>query len=124
MKFNWVDYLVFALSLVVTVFVGVGLAIKQKWLQQTSEDYLMASRKMNWVLVALSFWASVMTARLLVLFTSEYYYSGMPMIWVNVSLVIAAIFTAIFMIPKFYRLGFTITSAYEVGSGHALNYIR
>ncbi len=62
-KFHWADYLLFAISMIIGVIVGVVLAIKEKWLQQSSESYLMADRQMNWFLVAMSFLASIMNAR-------------------------------------------------------------
>ena len=46
--FHWVDYLLFTLSLASTLIVGIVIAIKDRWTSESSEDYLMAGRKMNW----------------------------------------------------------------------------
>ncbi|KAK2152021.1 hypothetical protein LSH36_342g07036 [Paralvinella palmiformis] len=46
-------------------------------------------------------------------FTAEFYYSGFIIIWLIGAYYVGGLFAALIMIPKFFRLGFKITSAYE-----------
>ncbi|KAK2152387.1 hypothetical protein LSH36_330g07013 [Paralvinella palmiformis] len=113
-QFHWADYVVFSLSLAIGVFVGILFAVKDKWLSQSAESYLMAERKMGWIPVGLSFWATVVSAGFFIGLTTEFYFFGTTIIWVVISRYIGASFTVLVVIPKFYRMGFSITSAYEM----------
>ncbi|KAK2152502.1 hypothetical protein LSH36_326g00003 [Paralvinella palmiformis] len=112
--FHWADYLLFTLSLASTLIVGIVIAIKDRWTSQTSEDYLMAGRKMNWFLVAQSVFASATSSTLIIGLSAEFYYMGVVFIWASIGLMLAAAFTAIFTVPKFFRMRFKVTSAYEI----------
>ena len=84
-QFHWADYVVFSLSLAIGVFVGILFAVKDKWLSQSAESYLMAERKMGWIPVGLSFWATVVSAGFFIGLTTEFYFFGTTIIWVVIS---------------------------------------
>ena len=65
-SFHWADYLVFFLSLGVSLAVGLFFCISDMRKKATNDDYLMGGRNMNPVSVGLSMVASLLNAVFLI----------------------------------------------------------
>ena len=105
---HWVDYLVLALTLAVSVSIGVFHSCKQK----STEQYLMADRKVQVLPAAASLMISYLSAITLLGDTTELYFYG-----ITFGLYIFATWAAVLLcmelfVPLFYPL--KITSVQEV----------
>ncbi|GAB1602817.1 sodium-coupled monocarboxylate transporter 2-like [Argonauta hians] len=108
--FQIVDYVVFALTLSVSVIIGLFYAIKDRKLK-TTKSYLLAEGNMSIGPVALSLVASFMSAITLLGTPAEIYnYNTMFMV-MTLAYIVAMFFAAHVYIPILYRL--QITSVYE-----------
>ena len=65
-SFHWADYLVFALSLVLSLLVGLFFCIQGKRRKSTNDDFLMGERNINPISVGLSLAASLLNAVFLI----------------------------------------------------------
>ena len=65
-QFHWADYLVFFLSLGLSLVVGLVFCISGMRQKATNDDYLMGGRSLNPVFVGLSMAASLLNAVFLI----------------------------------------------------------
>lgn len=78
---------------------------------ETQEDYLLASRSMPWIPVALSITATMISANSLIGGPGWAYTSGMGPFMVNVTVPLAVFFAVYVTVPVIYNL--KVTSVYE-----------
>jgi sodium-coupled monocarboxylate transporter 8/12 len=105
------DYVLFGITLSISLSIGLYNAIKNRHNQSTKE-VLLAGGNMGIVPVALSLFASFMSSIAIIGVPAEIYvFNTMPM-WSIFSFPIAIFLSAHVYIPIFYNL--KLTSAYEV----------
>ncbi|KAJ8318085.1 hypothetical protein KUTeg_003176 [Tegillarca granosa] len=109
--FSVVDYVLFALMLVVSAAIGLFYAIKDRRRQNTN-DFLMAGGNMHAFPVALSLLASFMSAITLLGTPAEMYNYTTMYWWIGLSYLFVVFGAAHIFLPVFYRL--KVTSAYEL----------
>lgn len=114
--FSVVDYVLFALMLVVSASIGLFYAIKDRRRQNT-KDFLMAGGNMHAFPVALSLLASFMSAITLLGTPAEMYNYTTMYWWIGLSYLFVVFGAAHIFLPVFYRL--KVTSAYEVGKNYS-----
>lgn len=111
--FQWYDYVIFALTLVVSLGIGLYFALAGSG-QKTTKQYLMGNRNLGVVPVALSMFMSYVSAILILGNTAEIYEYG-PMQWLACIGSSLAYFTSAFLfVPLFFPL--KITSSFQVTS--------
>ena len=110
LRFHVADYAVFGLTLVFSIAIGVYHAVISK--PATTKEYLLASRKMMSIPVALSLLASFMSGITILGVPSEIYTFGLQYWLVIVSYLILFPSVALIFVPTLYNLG--LTSSYEV----------
>lgn len=110
LRFHAADYAVFGLTLVLSVAVGIYHAVISK--PSTTKEYLLASRKMMSIPVALSLLASFMSGITILGVPSEIYTFGLQYWLVVVSYILLFPSVALIFVPTLYDLG--LTSSYEV----------
>ena len=111
--FHWVDYLIFILVLLISTGIGIFYAVRTKKSNESGSNALLTGgKKLKVVPVTLSLLASFMSAIFILGSPAEVYSEGGIYWWISTGNVPAIIFTAIFIVPIFYRL--KLTSAYEV----------
>ena len=59
---HWIDYIVFGLTIMFSIAVGIYYAAKERKMQNKTEEYLLAGRKMGVLPVALSIHVSWVSA--------------------------------------------------------------
>ena len=104
------DYLVFAITLIISALIGVYYYFSGTR-QSTNKEYLLADKTMNVWVVSISLMASFMSAITLLGVPAEIYNYGAIFLLINFSYAIGTPISAHFFLPVFYRLN--ITSAYE-----------
>lgn len=110
-EFHWADYLVFSISLALSLGIGVYFACfgsKQK----TTDDFLLGGRDMNFVPVSLSILASALNAVFLLGGPAEIYYFGAIYSLIGIAFIIMGVLLAQVYVPVYHRMH--MTSAYEV----------
>ncbi|XP_033107426.1 sodium-coupled monocarboxylate transporter 2-like isoform X2 [Anneissia japonica] len=110
-SFTIIDYVVFALVLVISAAIGIYYGFKDGG-QQTTQKFLMADRSMRFFAVGFSLLASWMSAIALLGTPAECYLFGTEFWVVILSYPLMTMLTAHCYIPVFYRL--KLTSVYEV----------
>ena len=105
------DYIIFALSIVASFGIGVYYACR-KDKNKSTEDYLVASRKMNVIPVAISLLVSILSAIALLGNSSEVYYFGPELMFQMVAFAIGVLATSVTFVPLFH--GLKLTSIHEV----------
>ena len=110
LRFHVADYAVFGVTLALSVVVGIYHALMSK--STTTKEYLLASRKMMSIPVALSLLASFMSGITILGVPSEIYTYGIQYWLVIVSYVILFPTVALIFVPTLYELD--LTSSYEV----------
>ncbi|XP_030167297.1 sodium-dependent multivitamin transporter isoform X1 [Lynx canadensis] len=108
--FSLVDYVVFALLLVLSLAIGLYHAFRG-WGQHTVGQLLMADRKMGCLPVALSLLATFQSAVAILGVPSEIYRFGTQYWFLGCCYFLGLVIPAHVFIPVFYRLH--LTSAYE-----------
>ena len=109
---HWADFLIFALTIVGSVAIGIYYAIREK--HKTTEDYLLAGRKMNILPAAMSLMISYLSAITLLGDAAENYFFGITYSLYIISSIISTLLAAFIFVPLFYPL--RITSVQEVRS--------
>ncbi|XP_014671169.1 PREDICTED: sodium-dependent multivitamin transporter-like [Priapulus caudatus] len=110
--FSYIDYIVFALSLLLSAAIGVYHGcIGSK--QTTTDEFLMGGKNMGVIPVALSMVASFLSAISLLGQPAEMYYYGTQFCFFTFCVIIAFPVAANIFIPIFH--GLEVTSAYETG---------
>ena len=104
------DYGVFALTLLLSVFIGFYYYFAGNK-QNSNQEYLLGGKSMNVWVVSVSLMASFMSAITLLGVPAEIYSFGVIFIFINLSYAFGTPISAHFFLPIFYRLN--ITSAYE-----------
>lgn len=109
--FHWADYLVFGVSLAISLGIGIFFAIVDRK-KKSTEEFLMGGRNIHFVPVGLSLLASILNGVFIIGIPSEVYYFGPVYIFIGISYFIMAVVVSVFFIPTFHKMN--ITSAYEV----------
>jgi len=110
-SFSTWDYVVFAAVLLISALVGIYHAVVGRG-KETSEDFLLGSRQMRSIPVALSLTASFMSAVTMLGVPYDTYHFGAVNAYFVISYTLVVILSAEVFLPIFYRLG--VTSSYEV----------
>ncbi|GMS95696.1 hypothetical protein PENTCL1PPCAC_17871 [Pristionchus entomophagus] len=114
---HWLDYLVFGLSILLSLSTGVYHAIKREWFPSggdAKEDYLVGGRKMPPLPVALSLLSSFLSGVLMLGVPAEIYVRG-PQVWVSFVMGMAAsILTAHLLLPVFHKMKSTCVHEYFI----------
>ena len=110
-QFHAADYVVFALTLLLSAAIGVFYAIKDRK-KNSSEEYLLAGRDMHPFLVAMSLLSSFISAITILGTPAEVYVYSTMYWWISVAFIFTALMAANIYIPIFYNLG--ITSVFQV----------
>lgn len=106
-----VDYVLFALTLLISVAIGVVYAIKDRKKNDT-KTFLLGGRSMGVVPVSMSLLASFMSALTLLGTPTEMYNYNTMFAWMTVAFIFSIAGAAHIFIPIFYNLG--VTTAFEV----------
>lgn len=112
--FHWLDYTLFVLTLAVSLSIGVyyAIQIRRRKIDASTEEFLVAGRKLGYFPVALSMFVTFMSP-IGILGTASEVYSFGGMYWVRcIGLLLATPITAHLILPIYHRL--QLTSAYEV----------
>ena len=104
-----VDYVIFALMLVVCGAIGIYHAIRSKQ-QQTTENFLMANHSMGKFPIAISLLVSFLSAVAILGIPSEVYTYGLSYLLVCVAFTIILLISAFLYVPVFYKLKITSTN--------------
>ncbi|XP_014671170.1 PREDICTED: sodium-coupled monocarboxylate transporter 1-like [Priapulus caudatus] len=108
--FSYIDYIVFALSLVLSAAIGVYHGcIGSK--QTTTDEFLMGGKNMGVIPVALSMCASFLSGIQVLGQPAEMYYYGTQYCFFTFCIILAYPITASVFVPIFH--GLQVTSAYE-----------
>ncbi len=112
-RFHWADYLVLGISLFLSCTVGVYYGIMdQKKKKNTTEDFLMAGRKMAILPVSISMIATSLSATSILGNPVELYYYGV-VLWTSVfGIALALPIVAHAIAPIYHRM--KVVSANEV----------
>ena len=117
--FHWADILVFVIFLLISMGIGMFQGLMQmlgfgKKQEETTEEYLVASRSMSVVPVALSTLAAFLSAILILGTPAEVYTEGTEY-WIYVlGMMFSCCFATLLFVPLLYPL--KLTSSYEVSS--------
>ncbi|KAL3859669.1 hypothetical protein ACJMK2_009877 [Sinanodonta woodiana] len=109
-EFHWADYLIFALTLVISTAIGIFFAWKDRNKQNTGE-FLLGGRSMGILPVSLSLMATLLSAVMVLGVPAEVYYNGSIYWLILFSNFITYPLAAHAFLPVFHDLG--LTSAYE-----------
>ncbi|XP_066561243.1 solute carrier family 5 member 6a [Amia ocellicauda] len=110
MKFSLVDYVIFALLLLLSTGIGLFYAFSGGR-QRTTQEFLLADRSMSCLPVALSLLATFQSAVAILGVPAEIYSGGTQYWFLGTSYVLGLLIPAHIFIPVFYRL--RLTSAYQ-----------
>ncbi|XP_036976772.1 sodium-coupled monocarboxylate transporter 1-like isoform X2 [Acanthopagrus latus] len=109
-SFVTADYVVFALTLVVSAAVGFYFAWASRG-QQSSRDFLTAGRKLTALPVSMSMTTTYMSSITVLSNPAEVYRFGAIFAYLSVSYVLSTVVVSEVFLPIYYRLG--INSIYE-----------
>lgn len=109
--FDIIDYIVFAIMLIVSALIGVYFAFFAKVKQNTTTEYLMGGKTMGIFPISMSLIASYISGISLLGLPAEMYTYGTQFWMTLVSEVFVSILMAYAYLPVFYKL--QITSTYE-----------
>ncbi|XP_052689326.1 sodium-coupled monocarboxylate transporter 1-like [Crassostrea angulata] len=107
---GYVDYIVFGLSLVISLLIGIYYS-RSGGKQRSVEEYLMGNRRITCLPVALSLLVTFQSGISLLGLPVEIYYYGTQIYMGVIGLVIGYTIVAAFIVPVLYPL--QITSVYE-----------
>lgn len=110
-KLAWVDYLVIAICLAISLSIGIFFAWKDRRKKEDLENYLMAGRSLPAFPVALSLTSSFISAVTILGTPGEFYAYGTMFTYMMLAYLSTAAITAIIIVPAFYNLD--IRSTYE-----------
>ncbi|XP_008574925.1 PREDICTED: sodium/iodide cotransporter [Galeopterus variegatus] len=105
------DYGVFALMLLVSTGIGLGVGLARGG-QRSAEDFFTGGRRLAALPVGLSLAASFMSAVQVLGVPAEAYRYGLKFLWMCLGQLLNSLLTAAFFLPVFYRLGLTSTYQY------------
>ncbi|XP_044145334.1 sodium-dependent multivitamin transporter isoform X1 [Bufo gargarizans] len=110
MRFTTVDYIIFALLLILSSAIGLYYALSGGK-QRTTQEFLLANRNMGFIPVSLSLLATFQSAVAILGVPSEIYRFGTEYWFLGCSYILGLLIPAYIFIPVFYRL--RLTSTYE-----------
>ncbi|XP_003746407.1 sodium-coupled monocarboxylate transporter 2 [Galendromus occidentalis] len=110
-SFHALDYAVLVLSLMLSSFIGMFFAWKDRR-KQNNAEFLLGSRQMGVVPVSLSLMASFMSAITVLAYPAEVYSRGAAISVSVMSSMFATICAGELMVPVFYRLRLTSMNDY------------
>lgn len=114
---HWVDYLVFGLSILLSLSTGVYHAIKSRFFPSggnEKDEYLVGGREMPPLPVALSLLTSFLSGVLMLGVPAEIYVRG-PQVWVSFVMgMTASILTAHLLLPVFHKMKSTCVHEYFI----------
>lgn len=110
-EFGAVDYIVFILTIVVSLGIGIYYALSGGR-QRTTSEYLVGNRKMAVLPVAISLLVSFESSIMMLGTPAEIYRYGIQWIWANLGFFCANLLAIKVMVPLIHPL--KITSANEV----------
>ncbi|KAG9465827.1 hypothetical protein GDO78_017679 [Eleutherodactylus coqui] len=110
MWFTAVDYIIFALLLILSSAIGLYYALSGGK-QRTTQEFLLANRNMGFLPVTLSLLATFQSAVAILGVPSEIYRSGTEYWFLGCSYILGLLIPACVFVPVFYRL--RLTSTYE-----------
>ncbi|XP_045847431.1 sodium/iodide cotransporter [Meles meles] len=105
------DYAVFALMLLVSTGIGLGVGLARGG-QRSAEDFFTGGRRLAALPVGLSLAASFMSAVQVLGVPAEAYRYGFKFLWMCLGQLLNSLLTAFLFMPVFYRLGLTSTYQY------------
>jgi Na+/proline symporter len=110
-EFSVADYVVFILTIVVSLGIGIYYALSGGR-QRTTSEYLVGNRKMAVLPVAISLMVSFESSIMMLGTPAEIYRYGIQWIWANLGFFCANLLAIKIMVPLIHPL--KITSANEV----------
>ncbi|XP_073920649.1 sodium/iodide cotransporter [Castor canadensis] len=105
------DYGVFALMLLVSTGIGLGVGLAGGG-QRSADDFFTGGRQLAALPVGLSLSASFMSAVQVLGVPAEAHRYGLKFLWMCLGQVLNSLLTAALFLPVFYRLGLTSTYQY------------
>ncbi|KAI4884595.1 hypothetical protein NFI96_034551 [Prochilodus magdalenae] len=108
--FTTIDFVLFALLLVASMAIGLYYALSGGR-QRTTQEFLLADRKMKCLPLSLSLMASFQSAVAIIGTPAEVYTNGTQYWFIGCSYILGLLIPAHIFIPVFYRLH--LTSAYQ-----------
>ncbi|KAK2569132.1 Sodium-coupled monocarboxylate transporter 1 [Acropora cervicornis] len=109
-RFSVVDYVVFSVMLLISAFIGVWHACRGGK-QNTTEEYLLANRKMKFLPVSISILLSFLSAITLLGIPAEIYVYGAQFFITTIAYLLICIVVSTVFIPMFRRI--KLTSVHE-----------
>lgn len=109
-RFSVVDYVVFSVMLLISAFIGVWHACRGGK-QNTTEEYLLANRKMKFLPVSISILLSFLSAITLLGIPAEIYVYGAQFFMTTIAYILICIVVSTVFIPMFRRI--KLTSVHE-----------
>ena len=101
---GWLDYVVLAVFLAISLGIGIYHALSGGR-QRTTEEFILANRRLGVIPTALSFFVSFESAIMILGMTAEMYMHGIQVLfWLPVGLAIGLLLTERFAIPWIYPL--------------------
>ena len=110
-RFSVADYVVFSVMLLISAFIGVWHACRGGK-QNTTEEYLLANRKMKFLPVSISILLSFLSAITLLGIPAEIYVYGAQFFMTTIAYLLICIVVSTVFIPMFRRI--KLTSVHEV----------
>ncbi len=110
-SFEWYDYLIFVMTLLLSLAVGLYFTFTGGR-QRTTKEYLLGDRQMTSFPVAASIVMSTLSALMLLGATAETHVYGSQQKIQHMFMVLGFLLASVTFMPMFYRL--QITSVFEV----------
>ena len=120
-RLSEVDYVVFALMLVISLGIGIYHGFKSKR-QQSTQSFLMADHSMSKFPVAVSLVVSFLSAIAILGIPSEVYTYGLSFVLTAVGFTLLLLLSAFVYVPMFYNLKITSTNAVRIIVMYSCNY--
>nr|XP_011412119.2 sodium-dependent multivitamin transporter-like isoform X1 [Crassostrea gigas] len=109
-NFGVADYIVFVLTIIVSLAIGIYYALSGGR-QKTTSEFLVGNRKMSFLPVAISLVVSFESSIMMLGTPAEIYQNGIQWFWADIGFFCANVFSVHFMVPLLHSL--RITSANE-----------
>ncbi|XP_011412119.3 sodium-coupled monocarboxylate transporter 1 isoform X1 [Magallana gigas] len=109
-NFGVADYIVFVLTIIVSLAIGIYYALSGGR-QKTTSEFLVGNRKMSFLPVAISLVVSFESSIMMLGTPAEIYQNGIQWFWADIGFFCANVFSVHFMVPLLHPL--RITSANE-----------
>ena len=117
--FHWADYVTFALSIVVSLTVGIFYGFFKKT-QTTTKEFLLANQSMHVFPVSISFFLSWYSAIAFLGEPVEVYYYGGIYLFIGIGYLVGLVPVAIYFAPMFHKL--QLVSCFEVSQPNSIIY--